>query len=584
MDVAGEQDAIVVCTNAGCVDVIVGEVVRVKDGNSLPSRTSERSNVPPLVARQDIFVPENPADIKLIPLPLAEGVLPGVSAMFAFGNARNDDSLRGGEDPSTGVGTFVGGQLVKHEVANYGGGSVIVQKTSTGAGSFGQVGNTTDLGFIGWGYWDAGTIRSTSGQVQPTFFSESEESAGVHYIVGRPTPQLDMPREGTAVYSPFRAAGGFLSGTAPTATSYDGKSIFGTLLGAGLNVDFLRGRLTGYVNTQFVKDGQVVPVNIYDYGYVDGSTFYANGCSRGGYFSGFFTGLQASRAGMLYEIDDNLVGHVQGAVVLLKNGSTTQVSGMQALFASRNNNFFGYSPSNWSNPSSGIATFVGNQMYMHDDGEDSGGYGGTSYLFAAASPVTSSGSLGNPTDSDFIGWGYWAKGNKLSSYSGNSSLTGVHYLVGRPTLPSQMPLDGGTATYSMVGNSGTAPTATLNGVTSLGRLDRAQLDVNFGSGSVRAEVDTTFVKNGSNVPVQLRESGNIFNYSSFYAGSSAGSVRGFFVGDQATRAGMIYQQDTSQSSNSLPPANIGIVQGAVALARGAITPAVVLNTAGRRAP
>ena len=118
LNVAGEQDGIVVCTNAGCVELIVGEAVRVTDGNSLPQRTADRSNVPPLVARQDLFEPENPLFVQQVALPEQtlvngglSGVLPGVSALFAFRNGRLDTYPRGGEDPSDGQGTFVDGQM-----------------------------------------------------------------------------------------------------------------------------------------------------------------------------------------------------------------------------------------------------------------------------------------------------------------------------------------------------------------------------------------------------------------------------------------------------------------------------------------
>ena len=590
MDVAGEQDAIEVCTNAGCIGLIVGEVVRVTDSNSLPRRTSQRSNGSPLVAREDRINPERREDINQVELPLANGVLEGLSAMFAFGDSFIDSYPRGGEDPSTGIGTFVDGQMVKHEVPTYyGDGSVIVQKTSSGAGTFGHVGNSTDRGFIGWGYWDAGKITSTGELVQPSSLSRSDgpqEFAGIHYIVGRPTPQIQMPVTGTAVYNLFAGPGGFLSGTAPTAT-LEGTSIFGTLVNAGLNVDFGIGRLSGFINTEFVKGGVVVPVQIYDSGSVYGSTFYSDG-EGSGYFNGFFTGAQAGRAGLVYETDNEMVGYVQGAAVLLRNGSAKQVEHVLALFASSDdqyfgNNVFNYFPNNRSNPVTGTGTFIGNQMYLHaaDDGEDScgescyRGFSSSITTHAAGSPVSSSGSLGNVGDADFIGWGYWAKGQELSSYGGNSAMTGVHYLVGRPAQQSQMPASG-TATYSMAG--GTPPTATLNGVISVGRLDSAFLrDVNFGTGSMSIEVDTTFVKNGANVSVQLRESGNINSGALFSAnGNCGGNVKGFFTGNQATRAGMIYSQNSSVTRFGTP-ANIGMVQGAVALTRGAITPAPILE-------
>ena len=138
MDVAGEQDGIEVCTNAGCVGLIVGEVVRVTDSNTLPTRTSGRSNVAPLVARTDLFHTDNPIrENESINLPDTSSNTPvvvllppqvtGVSSLFAFGNGPVDQVPRGGQAPSSGAGTFVDLQLVKHvDTAN----GSLVEKTA----------------------------------------------------------------------------------------------------------------------------------------------------------------------------------------------------------------------------------------------------------------------------------------------------------------------------------------------------------------------------------------------------------------------------------------------------------------------
>lgn len=578
LNVAGEQDGIVVCTNAGCVELIVGEAVTVTSSDVLPRRTAERSNVPPLVARQDLFVPENPAVIQLVQLPqstLVNGVLNGVSAMFAFGDGNGpiDTYPRGGEDPSNGVGTFVDGQLVRHE------GSVgfidleaaaqempvslseIVEKTSSGPGSFGTVGSADDPGFVGWGYWDAGRIDYGQEGAQASI---EEAGQGVHYIVGRPTPQAQMPVTGTASYS-------LLGGTAPTA--YDSEASLlrvGTLDSAGLNVDFGVGRLNGFVNTTFNGPDGPVAVQISGYGYVEGSTFYASEYGSGyyygdsGYFYGFFTGNGASRAAMVYRGYDDAVGTVDGAAVFLKSGTGqafTEQSGMSAMFVAPDDYVFDYYPRGDIDPSVGTGYFVGNQMYLHDDGAN--GYGGYyedeyydyggSGVMASTSPVTSSGSIGNAGDADFIGWGYWAKATE----NGESTLRGVHYIVGRPTPSNQMPSTG-VATYSMVG--GTAPTATDGSGTSItGRLLGATMNVDFAQSSASATINTDFVKNGATIPVTIQE--GMYVNGAWLCGNN---INGFFVGNQATRAGLIYRKDTDSS--------LGVVSGAVGLARGAIAP------------
>lgn len=575
LNVAGEQDGIVVCTNAGCVELVVGEAVRVTDADSLPVRTADRSNVPPLVARQDLFEPENPLFVPSIPVSdqtLVDGELAGVSALFAFGDGFIDTYPRGGEDPSDGQATFAAGQLVKHVGTNrsrlrvaeqIGYGQETVEKTSSEAGTFGTVGNASDPAFAGWGYWNEGRVTYDDyGQmVLDADVASYDFTQGVHYIVGRPTPQLQMPSTGTASYI-------LLGGTAPTA--FDGDTLrVGTLTGAGLNVDFGASRVNAYVNTVFSSGGQSIAIQISGYGYIEGTTFYADNYGNGYYYGdgdayyGFFIGDQAARAGMVYRGHGDTVGTVQGAAVFLKGGSGlafTQQAGMSAMFASTDEYLFDYYPRGDQDPSKGTGYFVGNQLYLHDDGEDSYngyGYGGSSTYLATTKAVSSFGSIGTPDAADFIGWGYWTKGS-LQSTNNSRSVEGVHYLVGRPTPTNQMP-SSGTATYSMVG--GTTPTATYEGTTIMGRLLGATLNVDFANpGASSAVVSTDFQHNGATVPVMIQSNG----LSIFGAAFCGPNVSGFFTGDQATRAGMLYHKDTQST--------LGIVRGAVGLERGAITP------------
>ena len=270
---------------------------------------------------------------------------------------------------------------------------------------------------------------------------------------------------------------------------------------------------------------------------------------------------------MVYRGYDGTLGQVAGAAVFLRSGvgmAYTQQSGVSALFASDDGVLFdyylrgGYSHS--PDASVGTGHFIGNELYLHDDGEDSNsgygyGYGPASYL-AANSPVSSSGSIGNAADADFIGWGYWAKGTRGSNGSASDSLAGVHYIAGRPTPQADMPITG-IATYTKVG--GTNPTATLDGTTITGRLLGATMTMDFLIGQGTASVSTDFVKNGATIPVSIQDRTVYVNGSTF-CGSN---INGFFTGAQATRAGMIYQTDAGGS--------LGVVRGAVGLQRGGFT-------------
>ena len=132
-----------------------------------------------------------------------------------------------------------------------------------------------------------------------------------------------------------------------------------------------------------------------------------------------------------------------------------------------------------------------------------------------------------------------------------------------------MPTDG-TATYSMIG--GTAPTASYNGQSIVGTLLSASLQVNFGSSYLQANVSTQFTKNNVTSTVSLVESASISNNTFSGGGNCGGNVRGIFIGNEATRAGMVYKQIANSGiQNSGNPSNLGTVRGAVALQRGVIT-------------
>jgi len=312
LDVAGEQDEIQVCNNAGCVNLLVGEIVRVTGSNNLPRRTALRSNVPPLVARQDFFIPENPAEVTPLALPqplptLLPEVRDGMAAMFATGdNFIFDHSPRGGDDGYSGSAVFIGTRLVNHNDSNFGyGGSSEVSALSavTDSGTLGAVG---DADFIGWGYWATGQVSGG--------YSGSSSLSNVHYIVGRPTPSDQMPVTGTASYA-------LAGGTRPTAT--DGSTtLVGSLLSATLSADFNQGIVNTTVNTQFTRDnGAVVGVSITDLASISGSHFASLGCGNGT-VNGFFAGNLAARAGIVYGKSGTPVGLVRGAAGFAQSSSS----------------------------------------------------------------------------------------------------------------------------------------------------------------------------------------------------------------------------------------------------------------------
>ncbi len=166
-------------------------------------------------------------------------------------------------------------------------------------GSFSAIGKISDPDFIGWGSWVKGSFTA--------FDSSPTPLEAVHYLVGRPTPVLQMPTLGTAAYA-------LIGGTVPTAT-LAGTTINGTLLSANMSADFGLSKVNVNIATQFA--GTPVNINIGNtavsgFGYISGSIF--SGCTSNGTVSGMFSGDKAFRAGLVYGATDPTVGNVAGAV------------------------------------------------------------------------------------------------------------------------------------------------------------------------------------------------------------------------------------------------------------------------------
>ena len=194
LNVAGEQDAIQVCTQAGCVDLTVGEIVRVNNNNTIPTRTSLSTNLPPLsVLPQTGALKNQPEfEIPVTGLTGVNGVLPGVSAIFAnYDGFPHEGELVGGANPSTGQGTFVNSLMTKHvssqaSIPTSPSDTLTFEQIGSGSSSFGTVGTASDPAFIGWGYWDAGRLTIAgvvpeNGRevIQATLGGEAEFSAAL---------------------------------------------------------------------------------------------------------------------------------------------------------------------------------------------------------------------------------------------------------------------------------------------------------------------------------------------------------------------------------------------------------------------
>jgi FecR protein len=184
-------------------------------------------------------------------------------------------------------------------------------------------------------------------------------------------------------------------------------------------------------------------------------------------------------------------------------------------------------------PANDPTVFTNSQVVSHSDTASA------ATLAKTGSATGSYGTVGAVTDSDFIGWGYWVTGQKSATPPASpltENLTDVHYIVGRATPANQMPIIG-TAGYSLIG--GSAPTATLNGVTQAGTLlSTSSMSADFSVGTVQVDIRTQF--GASTLAIQ----GPAFiNGSTFSAEGNGPSIRGLFTGTLAARAGVVYGQN-----------------------------------------
>jgi hypothetical protein len=145
--------------------------------------------------------------------------------------------------------------------------------------------------------------------------------------------------------------------------------------------------------------------------------------------------------------------------------------------------------------------------------------------------TSSSGSVGDIANGDFIGWGSWTTGTKNP---GSSALGDLAYVIGQPTLA--MPTSG-SATYSVIGQTPVSGYDTsLNSAMASGTLTTAStsLNVNFGTTKVGVTITTSF---GGFTASNISVVGAQFSYSN---GGPLFNVDGFFSGVNAARAGLVY--------------------------------------------
>ena len=208
----------------------------------------------------------------------------------------------------TGGNTTPGGGTVLASV-QYTASSIVNNTPATG--TFAALGNISDADFLGWGNWVQATSQTRDSYNNVT---SSDVLNSVHYLVGRPTPNLDMPISGTSSYS-------LVGSTAPTAT-LNGVTQTGQLISASLNADFYAGSVQAAIATKFGATAVNINQNA---SFARGSAGFSGSSGpsySGTSVNGFFTGTMASRAGLVYSTTQTQIGNVTGALAFQRSSAS----------------------------------------------------------------------------------------------------------------------------------------------------------------------------------------------------------------------------------------------------------------------
>ncbi len=154
--------------------------------------------------------------------------------------------------------------------------------------------------------------------------------------------------------------------------------------------------------------------------------------------------------------------------------------------------------------------------------------------------VGSSGHLGAVSTNNFIGWGMWTSATKSNLVTPSPTpVNYLHFVAGQPT--AVMPTTG-SVTYTLAGS--TAPTLYTG---TSGTLLSTSFVADFSASTIAVSLATSFGTVSG--PLSIGGPG-----PQDFSGGSNGTIKGFFSGPNAARAGLVY--------NGFSAANYGYFSGA----------------------
>lgn len=562
--VSTQMDEIEVCTRAGCVGLTAGESARVTSNDALATRTNTRTSIVTPPPRQLPEVASNQVDGEGVSTivqtthtpapppaqPKGPKVYTGMAMAFSGLRVAPPVQTENALSVMTGEGYGISGTLTGALQTDVNGHPEQFQSTDNT--NLLRDGTTTIVSETGTyeggdlmvlGTWEKAKYTSTMSP--PTVYVPvTGDISPFAFVTGVATPASSLAQMAgmRGEYSLASATDVFVS-----------NGTKGTLLGTSkLGVDFT-GAASALVDVYLdvlVPNSAIGFATTYDMrgrlSATDGTFAGSVSCATEdcyGYASGFFGGPEAKKIGLSYQGYRSYgVEEEFGGAAVFQQGPLSPIPAVtieqyfEGVFAYNNS-------SSYSSPftSSGYGTFVGNGLtkIAPPFSPGMGTEKGSSATFAYDG--SSTWGTNEPSNSEFIGWGYWSTGSKY----GTGAVNDVHYVVGKPT--SSIPWTG-QATYTMIGH--TTPTSTNGGA---GSLLSASLTADFfsGGGTVNASVSTKF----GATQVDIAKTGMGISGGKFSGSGTDGSISGMFTGSYAERAGYVFSTNHG---------TLGTVSGAAA--------------------
>ena len=530
LSVATEQDAIEVCTAAGCIGLTAGEAAIVPNATDLPRRSNVVSTYQTDQFRQNPEVAGNQTNSdgtsSIIEGPRALTGIAFVGAGLLTYEGGADGYLYGSID---GAGVLERGNLTSYVSMYNDRAELIAGGTAT---TYYTSGSLPGRDYVTLGSWSAGTWSYGEGlsllDAGPTTYTP------LAFVAGVPTPNDSLSALSGMVgeYS--------LVASTPIFTAHGN----GTLESSShISLQFGTGYSEGSIHLDMTLpyQGSSSSYNLNGYinGYGNQLSAYASGDGAEAQGYGFPIGPDGAKIGLSY-VGYYIGGGFSGAGVFGRTSLTQALPGSYyAGISSLDGGYVNLDHGEGATVLAGPSGSDVSKFYFPD---------GPSYIWGYENTGTRQNvaTVGSPGSNTYLSLGTWSSSRYFEAegsptnydYTSNRDMSA--YIVGTPTV--NISSLSGEATYSLYAST---PIHMTNGET--GTLNSASMTVNFSSGNPSGTLNMG-VTLGSLGSHSL--SGSVYGMGSatFNSGLSITSgaeggadVYGFFSGDNAQYAGFTYR-------------------------------------------